>query len=443
MELNNKKVINGWAMYDWANSVYSLVITSTIFPIYFDNVTKASDGNKMVNLLGFNITNTVLYSYSLSFSFLVLAVLLPILSGIADYSGQKKNFMRFFAYLGSISCAALFFFKSREDTGYGILCSIMASIGFGGSLVFYNAYLPEIATPDQYDRVSAKGYAMGYIGSIILMILNLAMVMHKQWFGFTDQAGTFLGDDTLPSRVVFVTVGLWWAGFSQITFARLPKVAGKPGEGHIISKGFKELGKVWRSLKNLPKTRNFLIAFFFYDMGVQTIMYLAATYGSDRLELGSSVLIETILIIQVVAIGGAYLFAWVSKRRGNIFAISYMIVMWIVVCISIFYVNKNDSNVALEFQGIAVMVGFIMGGIQSLSRATYSKLLPETEDHASYFSFYDVCEKVCIVLGTLLFGLMQQLTGDMRNSVWPLLVAFIIGLIVLQSARSPRLEGER
>jgi len=429
-------------MYDWANSVYSLVITSTIFPIYYASVTATKDGNNLVNFFGTHITNTVLYSYSLSFSFLILAVLLPGLSGIADYSGNKKGFMKFFAYLGSASCAALYFFKGA-NVEYGIACSVMASIGFGGSLVFYNAYLPEITTPENYDKVSAKGYAMGYIGSVLLMIVNLMMVQNKEWFGFNSDPNSFLGDPTLPPRVVFVTVGLWWFGFSQITFFRLPKGTSRPKDGNVIAKGFQELLKVWRSLKFLPKTRNFLIAFFFYDMGVQTIMYLAATYGSDRLKLDSGVLIKSILVIQVVAIGGAYLFAWVSKLRGNIFSLSFMIILWIFVCVSIFFVNIGDTNLVIEFEGIALLVGMVMGGIQSLSRATYSKLLPETEDHASYFSFYDVCEKVCIVLGTALFGFMQQQTGDMRNSVWPLLVAFIIGIIALQSANSSKLKAQK
>ncbi len=441
MALNDKKVINGWAMYDWANSVYSLVITSTIFPIYYASVTVGKDGNEIIDFFGIHIINTVLYSYGLSFSFLVLAILLPVLSGIADYSGSKKSFMKFFAYLGSLSCAALYFFTGRANVEYGVICSIMASIGFGGSLVFYNAYLPEIATPENYDRVSAKGYALGYIGSVLLMIVNLLMVEKKEWFGFSSDTSTFLGDPTLPSRVVFVTVGIWWAGFSQITFARLPKSSSKEGVGNIISKGFNELVKVWKSLKNLPKTRNFLIAFFFFDMGVQTIMYLAATYGSDELKLKSSVLILSILVIQIVAIGGAYLFAWVSKIRGNIFSLSFMICLWLICCSSIFFVNKTDAHVENEFEGVALLVGLVMGGIQSLSRATYSKLLPETDDHASYFSFYDVCEKVCIVLGTALFGFMQQVTGDMRNSVWPLFVAFIIGFIVLQTAKSPKLKA--
>jgi len=481
MALNDKKVINGWAMYDWANSVYSLVITSTIFPIYYTSVTTSKNGSNLVSFFGTKITNTVLFSYSISFSFLVLAVLLPILSGIADYSGSKKNFMKFFAWLGSASCASLYFFTG-DNVEYGIICSVMASIGFGGSLVFYNAYLPEIASPENYDRVSAKGYALGYIGSVLLMIVNLLMVQHKTWFGFSNDPTSFWGSATLPPRIVFITVGLWWAGFSQITFARLPKGTARPADGNIILKGFNELVKVWNSLKKLPHARNFLISFFFYDLGVQTIMLLAATYGSAKLDLDSSVLILTILLIQIVAIGGAYLFAWVSKIKGNIFSLSFMLFIWIGTCTSIFFINpvspaaiqKNldaklkteatlhpgiaisdtrlteikaaakkelQGPVELEFEIVGFLVGLIMGGVQSLSRATYSKLLPDTEDHASYFSFYDVAEKICIVLGTALFGWMEQITGDMRNSVYPLLISFIIGLIVLQTAKSPKLKA--
>jgi UMF1 family MFS transporter len=419
--------------------VYSLVITSTIFPIYYNAVT-SHDHNETVSFFGMSVRNSVLYSYSISFSFLVLAVLLPVLSGIADYSGSKKSFMKFFAWLGSLSCMALYFFTG-PNLEFGIACSVLASIGYGGSLVFYNAYLPEIATPDQQDRVSAKGYALGYAGSVLLMIVNLLMVQNPSLFGFAVDAQGHAINGTLPSRLVFVTVGLWWIGFAYYTFAHLPRSHAKKTDQHIIKKGFIELKQVWNSLGGLPQTRNFLIAFFFYDMGVQTIMYLAATYGSAELKLEDSVLIESILAIQLVAIAGAYLFANLSKRKGNIFSLSVMIPVWMIVCISVFFINRTDTNVAKEFISVAVVVGLIMGGIQSLSRSTYSKLLPETEDHASYFSFYDVTEKIAIVLGTAIFGLTQQLTHDMRNCVWPLFVSFVIGLIMLRRARSSKLAS--
>lgn len=439
MALNDKKTTTAWAMYDWANSVYSLVITSTIFPIYYNSVTNNA-GSSLVRFLGMQLNNSELYSYSISFSFLVLAVLVPMLSGIADYSGSKKSFMKFFAWLGSLSCMGLYFFTG-PNIEYGIACSILASIGYGGSLVFYNAYLPEIATPDQHDRVSAKGYALGYAGSVLLMIVNLLMVQKPSIFGFAVDAQGNAINGTLPARIVFVTVGLWWIGFAHYTFAHLPKSHAKRSDEHIIKKGFIELKKVWNSLRYLPQTRNFLIAFFFYDMGVQTIMYLAATYGSAQLKLPAGTLIISILAIQLVAIVGAYLFAEVSKRKGNIFSLSVMIPVWMLVCISVFFINREDTSVAKEFISVAVVVGLIMGGIQSLSRSTYSKLLPETEDHASYFSFYDVTEKVAIVLGTAIFGLTQQLTHDMRNCVWPLFAAFVIGMLMLRKAKSAKLAS--
>ena len=426
--LNNKKTINAWAMYDWANSVYSLVITSTIFPIYFNGATKSAFHGDMVSFFGFHVKNTQLYSYSISFSFLVIAFLSPILSGIADYSGNKKSYMRFFATLGSFSCIALMGFYGN-NIEYGILFSVLASIGFAGSLVFYNAYLPEIVTPDRYDNVSAKGYALGYIGSVLLMIVNLIMTLKPGWFGFTN--------DAQASRYAFLTVGLWWLGFSQITFAGLPKGVRKGiGEKNIIYKGYRELIKVWQQLSSQPMVKRFLLAYFFYNMAVQTVMYLAATFGSAQLKLPTDVLITSILVIQVVAIGGAYLFALVSKKMGNIFSLSIMICIWMAVCVSAYFVNG-----ALQFQALAFVVGLIMGGIQSLSRSTYSKLLPETDDHASYFSFYDVMEKTGIVLGTFIFGYTEYLTGNMRNSVWPLLAFFIIGFIILQTAKSSKLKA--
>jgi UMF1 family MFS transporter len=428
--MNNKKVINAWAMYDWANSVYSLVITSTIFPIYYNAVTKSPTGNT-VNFFGMQITNTVLYAWSISFSFLLISFLSPILSGIADYRGNKKRFMQFFAWMGSLCCMGMFFFK-RGNLELGILLAVGASLGYAGSLVFYNAFLPEICSPDRYDKVSAKGYALGYIGSVILMIVNLMMVMKPEWFGITgpNAAG-------LASRISFLTVGLWWIGFSQYTFYFLPQTqVSRPDERKLISHGYQELLKVWKSFKELPDTRRFLIAFFFYNMGVQTVMYLAASFGDKELHLESSVLISSILTIQLVAIGGAYLFAEVSKRKGNLYSLSIMIVIWIGICISAYFVKGP-----MPFRALAFVVGLVMGGIQSLSRSTYSKLLPETKDHASYFSFYDVTEKLSIVLGTALFGLTESLTGSMRNSVWPLAVAFIAGLFLLRTARSPKLQA--
>ena len=411
-------------MYDWANSVYSLVITATIFPVYYEAVTSEHPEN-IVDFFGFEITNTVLYSYSLAFSFLVIAILSPLLSGIADYSGKKMSFMKFFAYLGSISCIGLFFFTGK-NIEYGITCSVLASIGFAGSLVFYNAYLPVIVTPDKFDYVSAKGFSLGYLGSIILLISSLIIISDPGLLGFQNES--------LATRSSFLLVGIWWIGFSQITFYNLPSnIYRRKSSESLLTKGYYEINKVFKSLKKLPNLNRFLLAFFFYNTGVQTVIYLAALFGSGALGLPGEKLILTILIIQVVAVAGSYLFAYISRLKGNRFSLIVMVLIWIVVCVIAFFVYTE-----FQFYALAFLVGLVMGGIQSLSRATYSKLIPEnTIDHTSYFSFYDVTEKISIVIGTFSYGLIEQITGSMRNSTLALAVYFIIGMVFLFMVHVP------
>lgn len=424
IKLNDKRITNAWCMYDWANSVYSLVITSSIFPVYYNSVTKGLKENDQVDFFGFEIVNTVLYSYSISFSFLLIAFISPLLSGIADYGGLKKKFMKFFAYLGGVSCIGLFWFDA-DHIEWGILCSVLASMGYAGSIVFYNAFLPEIATPDRYDFLSAKGFALGYIGSVILMVFNLATIQMPELF--------FLADGGQAARLSFLLVGLWWIGFAQITFNRLPEnIYGKKVSGKILLKGYQEIQQVFRQVIQMRVIKYFLLAFFFYSMGVQTTMYLAATFGDKELQMPGDQLILTILIIQIVAIGGSYLFAWISKRYGNKRSLISMVLIWIGICIAAYFVYTN-----YQFYALAFVVGSVMGGIQSQSRSAFSKLIPsETTDHASYFSFYDVTEKMAIVLGTLSYGLIEQLTGDMRNSVLALALFFVIGLLLLSVVRT-------
>jgi UMF1 family MFS transporter len=414
MQTAPEKVITGWAMYDWANSSYSLIITSAIFPTYYTAIAPAQ-----VHLIGRTFDRSALASYAISFSFLVIAFLSPILSSIADYQGNKKSFMKFFCYIGSIACGAMFFF-TKENIGLGLLCSIIASIGYCGSIVFYNAYLPEIATEEDQDRVSAKGFALGYIGSVLQMIVCLAFIMLNENLDW--------GLGSLPVRISFLSVGLWWAGFAQITFSRLPpsSIPEQRPEHGILTNGFYELKKVWNQLQHHPRLKRFLRSFFFYNMGVQTVMYLAAYFASDELKMKSDQLIITILIIQLVAIAGAYLFSLVSKKTNNIFSLGILIIVWIGICIAAYY-----TYTVMQFYMVAFTVGMVMGGIQSLSRSTYSKLLPETTDTASYFSFFDVCDKIGTVIGTLSFGYVSEFLGGMRNSVLALMIFFIIGFILL------------
>lgn len=430
---SSKKVTNGWAMYDWANSAYNLVITTTIFPVYYDAITTVKDSNNKiifddVTFLGTHFKSGALYEYAISFAYLVIALLSPMLSSIADGRGSKKRFMQFFCFLGAIACCAMFFF-TKERLNLGIICCILAAIGYCGSLVFYNSYLPEIAPVEEQDRVSAKGFAYGYIGSVLLQIICFVFVLAKP-FGM---------DAAFASRLSFLLVGLWWIGFAQITFSVLPKVSlNKNNKVTLFNKGFVELKKVWLQVKTLPVLKKYLFAFFFYSMGVQTVMIAATLFGSQELGLGETQLISCILIIQLVAIGGSYLMAKLSEKYGNINVLAFVVVLWVGICAMAYFIQS-----AMGFYIVAVLVGIVMGGIQSLSRSTYSKLMPETKDTASFFSFYDVTEKLAIVIGTFSFGLIHQVTGSMRNSILALIVFFAIGLIGLViTRRKQKIVGE-
>ena len=423
MKTASKKVINGWAMYDWANSVYNLVITSTIFPAYYEAVT--GDNNEQtsidtVHLFGREFVNTSLYNYALGIAFLIVAIMSPLLSSIADYKGNKKTFLFFFCTMGSIACSALYFFD-KSNLGYGLFCLIIACIGFWSSLVFYNSYLPDIAAPEDQDRVSAKGYAMGYIGSVILQIICFIFVLKPDLFGITVGKA---------SQISFLLVGIWWWGFGQFSLSRLPK--GTPLEknnaGSVFTKGYKELNKVWVQLNHMPILKKYLGAFFFYNMGVQTVMLAATLYGKSELNIPTTNLIIAILIIQLVAIPGAYLIARLSNKIGNFKALMVTVALWIVLCVIGYLLPKNGIN---EFYALAILVGFVMGGIQSLSRSTYAKLMPETKDTTSFFSFYDVTEKISIVIGMFSFGYINELTGSQRNSVLALVVFFVMGFVLL------------
>jgi UMF1 family MFS transporter len=427
LQKGDKKLINAWAFYDWANSVYSLAISTAIFPLYYGEITK----DRVVTFLGTKWEHPdALYSYALSFSFLIVAIISPILSGIADYTGNKLKFLKVFCLIGSLSVMGLYFFDSYQTTWLGIILIIFASIGFWGSLVFYNAYLPEVAHPEQQDAVSAKGFIYGYTGSVILLIINLVMIMKPDLLGISSG---------MASRISFVMIGLWWIGFAQITFRRLPNnVFQKKPKDDYIWRGLKELRIVAKDLINYPQLRTFLISFFLLSVGVQTIILMAAIFGSNELELPTANLIGTILVIQLVAIVGAAVFSRISKRIGNIKALKITIILWTLVCFVSFFLDKNMPNIDMYFYGLGGLLGLVLGSIQSLTRSTYSKLLPDTEDHATYFSFYDVTEKIAIVLGTLVYGLLYAITDSMQWSVLFLAIFFLASFIVLSTMKKTK-----
>jgi UMF1 family MFS transporter len=420
MQTASKKIINAWAMYDWANSSYNLVITSTIFPAYWETIT--GDGNELtpdnVSFLGRTFDNTALYNYALAIAFFIVAISSPLLSSIADTRGNKKNFMAFFLTMGSFACAGLFFF-TKQNLSLGIILMILACLGFWSSLVFYNSYLPDIAAPEDRDRVSAKGFSYGYIGSVLLQVICLVFVFFPSITGDTNY---------LNIRISFLLTGLWWFGFAQIPLRRLPKPRTQNKPKQALAAGYLELRKVWHQLTHIPKLKRFLSAFFFYNMAVQTVMLAAALYGKKELQIPTTNLIIAIILIQLVAIPGALLISRLSDKIGNIKALMICVIVWIGICIYGYLLPAKD---VYQFYALATMVGFVMGGIQSLSRSTYSKLMPVTKDTTSFFSFYDVTEKIAIVIGMFSFGYITELTGSQRNAVLSLITEFGIGFLLL------------
>lgn len=441
IEKDNAKTIRAWTFYDWANSVFPLVITSAIFPNFYDYVTTHDEAKNFlghnVSFLGFEFENQNIYSFVYAFALAIVVFISPILSGVADYLGNKKRFLQFFCYLGATSCMCLFFFN-REHLELSFIPFITATVGFWGSLVYYNSYLPQIASPENQDKVSARGFALGYFGSSLLLIICLVGIMvFKYEENMVD--GVMVTKGFFKVKYSFLLVGLWWIGFAQYTFANLPN---KTHEAHgsdrtgLLSKGFKELKNVWAQIKQLPSLKQFLSGYFFYNMGVQTIMVVAVLFARNEIEWGegeagekakTTSLIVSILIIQFVGIAGSFLFSWLSRKIGNIKALMASIVIWIFICAFTYLVVRTP----VQFYIVAFLVGLVMGGVQALSRSTYSKFLPETEDHTSFFSFYDVIEKLGMILGTVSFGVISQVTGGMRNSILSLIIFFIIGMVAL------------
>src|SRR5690606_9434974 len=421
------KVLNGWAFYDWANSVYALVISSSIFPLFYGALFRLKDTDSYL-MFGIDVPSESIISYITALSFAVVALLSPILSGVADYLGNKKFFLKLFCYIGAASCRLLYFFR-LEHIWLGLLFYSSALIGFWVSLVFYNSYLPDIALAEQQDRISAKGYALGYIGSVILLIINLVMILQHEWFGFDNELTAM--------RYSFVMVGLWWIGFSQVSYRRLPDFRNTNKlKGSVFLLGLKEISRVMKKVAKQPIIKSYLTAFFVYSMAVQTVMIIAAYFGEKEVAWGSDServmgLIVSILLITIIAVAGALLTSRVSQKIGNMPTLIIINILWVGICIDAYFVvTPTDFYIA------AGLVGLVMGGIQSLSRSTYSKLLPDTGDTTSYFSFYDVTEKIGIIIGMSIYGLITQITGKVQNAILFLVLFFIVGVILLYRTQS-------
>lgn len=473
---NDPKITRAWAFYDWANSVYSLVITSTIFPIYYTILTTQFNKKEyveaakefqevpvryMIKIFGENYEPDAVLSFSYAISFFLVVLLSPFLSSLADTIGNKKSFLQFFCYLGATSCMGLAMFTGMNNVFLGLLFSITASVGFWGSLVFYNSFLPDIATPDKFDSLSARGFIFGYIGSVILLIICLFLIQ-----GITDDPK----HQNILIRITFLLTGAWWFGFSQYTFKHLPQFGNVKEKlpkdlvllnyknifkkhqeqggfwevlkdnisfyKDVAKQSFKELFKVGNQLFSNRNLKFFLSSFFFYSIGMQTIFLMATPFGSNVVFPKADEkykLIITILVIQVIAILGAFLFSKLSKKIGNKNVITISVVIWILCCLSAFSLNNENPNMQYQFYGLAALIGLVMGGLQAMSRSTYSKLLPENSmDNTTYFSFYDVLEKLAIICGMLIFSVFIQKFGNMQYAFIAMSAFFVIGAILIR-----------
>lgn len=420
----NKKAVFGWTMYDWANSVFALAITTAIFPTYYAQISKSQEvmvrmenNMSIVNFFGFEVPSTSLYSYAVSFAYFLIVLLSPILGAIADYSSSKKKFMIGFCFIGSLSCSLMYFFDASSYE-LGVILFVLAALGYAGGNIFNDAFLPEIAEPKDYAKVSARGFMMGYIGSVIQLLICLFLIMKYQIFGFKDSISA--------TKVSFILVGLWWFSFAQITFFYLKENRTENKTDNIILKGFQELYKVLKQLKSASNTKNFLVAFLFYNMELQTVLLMASLFGTEEIGLKTPQLIVTVLIIQIVAIFGSQFFAFSSSKYGYINTLLFAIFVWIFCCVIAYFIKTP-----IHFYILAIIVGFIMGGTQAISRATYSYYLPETNDNASFFSFYSIVDKISIILGLFIYGFINQITKDMRTSILFLISFFILGIILM------------
>lgn len=423
--VNNNKIWNAWSMYDWANSVHNLVITTVIFPIYYQStviVKEVVDNKQLVDFFSYQFDKNALYTFTISAAAMIMVLITPILTGIADYSGRKKLFMKIFCYMGAAACAYFYFF-TPENLEATMIAFGLSIIGWGGSIVFYNAFIPQIATEENYDRLSARGFAWGYVGSVLLLIVNLLMIMQPQLFGFTQEQA----DSGLTTRIAFITVGIWWAGFAQIPFYYLPKDENKPFQSHYLKNGFIQLKNVFLKVRQSKYLKKYLLAFLIYNMGVMTVIYVATLFANEELNIPRTGLIVTLLLIQLIAIPGSYLASWLSGKYGNTIALRIEIVLWTIVPIAAYFITEAN-----HFYVIACLVGLVMGGIQSLSRSTFAKFIPDAEiETSAYFAFFDVTEKISMMLGTFMFGFIVDQTGSMRNSILFLIVLFVVGYLLL------------
>jgi MFS transporter, UMF1 family len=425
--MNDRREIFGWTMYDWASSAFSTTVVSVFLGPYLSAIAKtAADANGLIYFLGVPIRYDSLFPYCVSISVALQVFFLPILGGITDYSHLRKRMLMTFATIGAIA-SILLFFSTASTLWLSALLFITANLAFGASIVFYNAYLPSIASEDQRDRVSSLGFALGYAGGGILLLLNLIL------FLLSDKLGI---DQGLAVRISLASAGVWWLLFSQITFRTLRSrraVRRIPPGDSLLTIGFKQLGNTFRQIREFPETVRYLIAYLIYNDGIQTVIVVATLFGSEELHMDNTSLILVILLVQVVAFFGALFFGWLAGQIGTKRAIILSLVVWSGVVI---YAAVALQSVA-EFWVLSTVVAIVLGGSQALSRSLFSDMIPDGRE-AEFFSFYEISDRFTSIFGPLIFGLANQLTGSLRAGIFSLVILFVVGLGILITVNVPR-----
>jgi len=403
------KIINAWCMYDWANSAFATTIMAAVLPTFYSEVAGA-------NLRPVQASSY--WGYTNTIAMLLIAVAAPILGAIADHSGAKKRFLGSFASLG-ILFTALLVLVSTGDWLMASVFYILGRVGFAGANIFYDSLLPHVAGPDEIDQVSAKGYALGYLGGGLLLVVNLAWIMKPELFG--------LPGAEIASRLSFLSVAVWWAIFSIPLFRRVPEpsFAQQPRESaNPIRAGFQRLGQTFRGIRRYRELFKFLIAFWLYNDGIGTIIIMAAIFGAE-IGIGTTSLIGAILAVQFLGVPFAFAFGWLARRLGTKRSILLALGVYTIIAIGGYFMQTG-----LHFWVLAFLVATVQGGSQALSRSLFGRMAPKTKT-AEFFGFYDVSSKFAGIAGPALFGLVGQLTGSSRLSIISLIFFFAAGGLLL------------
>ncbi|GAB3262763.1 MFS transporter [Nocardioides dilutus] len=430
--LERAKEQRSWYWYDWANSAYVTVVATVLFAPYLTSVAEraacgfVTDEDKglkcseHLDVLGISISPGSLVFYVFTIATIVSALVLPIVGAAADRSARKKNIMAGFAWAGSLS-AALMFFVAGENWQLGVILLFAANICLGSSLVVYDAILCEIAEPDERDRVSSRGWALGYLGGGLLLAVNLAIVTLHDSLGLST---------SMAVRISLLSAAAWWGIFTIIPYRgirnRQPRGV-VPESGGLVRQSFGQLFTTLRDMRSYPVTLTFLVGYLFYNDGIQTVIVSASVYGEKELGFETSVLIVTILLVQFVAFFGALIFGRLAESRGARTVILGGLGVWMLVVIAGFFLPEKNLGL---FLALAAAIGLVLGGTQALSRSFFSQLIPHGRE-AEYFSLYQAAERGTSWLGTLVFGLVHQVTDSYRPAIFALILFFLVGGILL------------